>query len=64
MASLRKADELMALIINLINGVGRSYYFRVGGSRGWGLCGDFLKRGSGFEQNGFFFVFLIFIFNP
>lgn len=40
-ACLRKADELMALIINLINGVGRSCYFRAGESYGWGLCGDF-----------------------
>lgn len=60
----------MALIIKLINGVGRSYYFRAGR----GLCGDFLKRGSGFEQNGFFGFFFVlvlffclffyFIFNP
>lgn len=40
-ASLRKADKLTALSINLIIGVGRSCYFRVGNFRGGGLCGDF-----------------------
>lgn len=51
-----KADELTALIINLINRVGWSCYFR--GSQGWGLRGDFLKRGCGFEQNVLLFFFL------